>query len=201
MFVIAETQIEEQVVQERFACDLSKCKGACCTLPGGRGAPLDDDEIAELQRAMPSAKKYLSQKHRDAIDQIGSHEGIFGSYATTCIDDRECVFVFYDDGIARCSLEKAYQSGETQWRKPLSCHLFPIRISRGTVQRVRYEKISECAPGRTSGREQDVPLYEYLRDPLIRKFGESWYKEFLDECQRRNLVTAIPAERNIQQIK
>ncbi|MBI1802880.1 MAG: DUF3109 family protein [Ignavibacteriae bacterium] len=186
MFIIGEAVVEEEIARARFACDLQQCHGACCTLPGGRGAPLDDSELAEIEQAYPVVRKYLSQKHLQAAEQHGLFEGVPGSYATTCIDDRDCMFVYYEQDVARCSLEKAYLNGETAWRKPLSCHLFPIRISSGSVERVRYEKISECAAGRKAGQKHNVPLYEYLKEPLVRKFGEQWYERFREECRQHD---------------
>lgn len=184
MFAIGEIIIEEPVTKARFACDLLQCKGACCTLPGGRGAPLDDAEVDELRNAVPFALKYLDDDHRQSIERLGMFEGVPGSYATTCIDDKDCVFVFYESGIARCSLEKAFLNGETHWKKPLSCHLFPIRVSSGKTPRIRYEKISECEPARIKGENENIPLYEYLQEPLTRKFGKEWYDEFHNACRQ-----------------
>ena len=96
------------------------------------------------------------------------------------------MFVYYEEGIARCSLEKAYMNGETQWRKPLSCHLFPIRVAKNTATLLRYEKISECAGAKIKGRREDIPMYEFLKDPLVRKYGEEWYEKFRSECERRD---------------
>ncbi len=185
MFIIGEATIEEPVAYERFSCDLEKCKGACCTLSGGRGAPLEDHEVLELKKAFPFAKKYLSEQHLRAIEVNGMSEGYPGNYATSCIDDKDCVFVYYEHGIARCSVEKAYLNGETAWRKPLSCHLFPVRISNGTV---RYEKISECVPAVRRGKEENVPMYDFLKEPLVRRFGQQWYDTFRAECMRRELL-------------
>jgi hypothetical protein len=186
MFVIGEAVIEEEIAHERFACDLVKCKGACCTLPGGRGAPLEDAEVQELEGALPFARKYLSEQHLQHIKQAGIVEGTPGNYATVCIDDRDCVFVYYEEDIARCSLEKTYIDGETTWRKPLSCHLFPIRVTRNGSEAVRYEQISECSPAIDNGRRQNMPMYEFLKDPLVRKFGQEWYDEFHSTCEQRN---------------
>ncbi|MBI1806322.1 MAG: DUF3109 family protein [Ignavibacteria bacterium] len=188
MFVIGEAIVEEDLVHQPFVCDLDGCKGACCTLPGGRGAPLEDNEVQEIEQAYPKVKKYLSSRHMQAIEKLGMFEGGPGNFATACIDNKECVFVFYEDGIARCSFEKAFLRGETSWRKPLSCHLFPVRISKGVVERVRYEEIPECSPALRQGSLKDVRLYEFLKDPLIRKFGESWYNEFERECRRREPI-------------
>jgi len=186
MFIIGEAVIEESVARARFACDLQHCKGACCTLPGGRGAPLDDEEVIELEKAFPVVKKYLSEKSLQVIKQYGIFEGVPGSFATSCVDDRDCVFVLYDGDVARCSLEKAFLAGEITWRKPLSCHLFPIRIAPGNGERVRYEKITECAAGRANGEKNDIRLYDYLKEPLTRKFGLEWYGRFVAECRRRD---------------
>lgn len=186
MFIIGEAVIEEDVAHERFACDLAECKGACCTLPGGRGAPLMDEELDNLRQAAPQAFTYLSDRHREAIGRDGFMEGSPGNMATVCVDDRDCVFVFYEDGIARCSLEKAYFAGATTWRKPLSCHLFPIRISHGSRDRLRYERLPECEPARKKGRIEGMPVFEYLKDALVRAYGQSWYERFAEECRRRS---------------
>src|SRR5258706_5756564 len=108
MFVIGEVVVEDQIVHERFACNLSECKGACCTLPGGRGAPLEESEVEELQRAYPAARQFLSERHRNYIDEFGMFEDISGTIATTCIDNRDCVFVYYENEVARCAIEQAY---------------------------------------------------------------------------------------------
>ena len=184
MFTIGEAKIEDNIAQERFACDLQQCQGACCTLPGGRGAPLEDAETEELTRVFPVVKKYLSEKHLRIAEQYGVYEGYPGSYATTCVTEKDCVFVFYDNGVARCSIEKAYNKGEIRWRKPLSCHLFPIRISTFRGERLRYERIAECKPAVERGKKENVPLYEFLKTALIRRFGEEWYNSFAAECRR-----------------
>src|ERR1041385_3466296 len=102
MFVVGEAVIDEAVAQARFACDLEQCRGACCTLPGGRGAPLIDEECG-------------------VIGLDGLFEGVSGQFSTTCVNDRDCVFVYYEGNVARCSLEKAWLNGESGWRKPVSC--------------------------------------------------------------------------------
>src|ERR1041384_3859384 len=192
MFTVGEVMVEEEIAHARFACDLPNCRGACCTLPGGRGAPLMDSELAELGRAFGAAAKYLPDEHRRAIEKEGMFEGVPGSYTTTCLNDRDCVFVYYEGRVARCALERAYQNGEASWRKPLSCHLFPIRISSGPAETVRYEKIAECSAGRALGREADVPLYDFLKESLVRHFGQAWYEEFRAECIRRDPQKAHP---------
>jgi hypothetical protein len=182
MFVIGEAVVEEEVRKASFCCDLQACRGACCTLPGGRGAPLENDETLEIEKAYPIARQFLSDTSRRAIEAQGMFDGVPGDLATTCIDMRECVFVFFEDGIARCAFERAYEKGLTDWRKPLSCHLFPIRVRHFGRDFVRYEEIDECAPGRASGEERKVPLSNFLREPLTRKYGEKWYAQFIKRC-------------------
>jgi len=186
MFIIGEALIEEDIARERFACDLPQCRGACCTLPGGRGAPLEDEEVVEIQRAFPFAKHYLSPKHLDAIERFGMVEGSPGNHATMCIDEKDCVFVFYEGAIAKCAWEKAYHEGKTGWRKPLSCHLFPLRISNGSTDRIRYEHLRDCHAAVERGTRDRIPLYEFLRDALVRKYGEEWYARFREACRERD---------------
>jgi hypothetical protein len=195
MFVVGEAVIDETVAQARFACDLEQCKGACCTLPGGRGAPITDAEVEELRRAFPLAAQYLSEEHRRLIARDGFFEGLPGHYSTVCVNDRDCVFVFYEGSVARCSLEKAYLNGETRWRKPISCHLFPLRVSEGGAHFVNYERLPECSPARRLGEASNVPLSLYLKDALIRRYGAAWYEEFRIECGRREHPGPPPAGR------
>ena len=196
MFVISEIMVDERIAETNFSCDLQQCKGACCTMPGGRGAPLEDHEVAEVERSMPFATEYLSARHREAIERIGSVEGFEGSYATVCIDDRACVFVYYEGDVARCSLERAYFEGKSKFRKPISCHLFPIRVSRDNAPVLRYEEIPHCRPAKERGNAEGVPLPLFLRDALTRSFGARWYNKFLEACREirrtRPHMTTIP---------
>jgi Fe-S-cluster containining protein len=177
MFVIGEATVQEDVVSVKFACDHSRCKGACCTMKGGNGAPLLDEEIEKIQKAAPFARRYLSETHKQLLDELGFYEGKPGDYSTLCLYDRACVFVYYEGEIARCSLERAYIEGLTDWIKPMSCHLFPVRISNGTGTTLRYERISECSPGRDRGKREGISLPEFLEDSLRRRFGTEWYEE------------------------
>ena len=183
MFVIGEAVIDEAVTQSSFCCDLDTCKGACCCIEGGRGAPLEDDEVLEIEKAYPAVKQYLSRKSIQIIESSGLYDGSPGDFATACVDHQECVFTFFENGVARCSFERAYDEGKTDWRKPLSCHLFPIRIRKLGKDFVRYEQIDECRGGRERGKSEEVMLYDFLREPLIRKYGEQWYYKFLNYCK------------------
>jgi hypothetical protein len=176
MFIIGEAIVQRDVTDSKFSCDLHKCKGACCTMEGGRGAPLLDGEIAQIEKALPFAREYLDDRHRLHIERYGFYDGYPGDYATACIDEKACVFVYYDDGIARCSLDRAFNNGGTSWKKPISCHLFPIRISNGNPVMVRYERIPECGAGIKKGLRENTALIEFLEEPLRRRFGNEWYE-------------------------
>jgi hypothetical protein len=185
MMILGEAVVDNAVTQTLFRCDLEKCKGACCCLTGGRGAPLTNDEAAEIREAYPTVKEYLSAASVERSETAGCVEGTRDDYATMCIDDRECVFAVFDNGIARCALEKAHMDGRLNWRKPLSCHLFPARIRHFGRDFVRYEQIEECQPGRDRGSREEVPLHVFLREPLERKYGAPWYRSLLDAAAQR----------------
>jgi hypothetical protein len=178
---VAEILVDTDIPGAEFCCDLPACKGACCTLEGGRGAPLDDAEAEEIRKALPFVLPSLPRRSAEEIARRGPVEGNPGDMATVCVDNRECVFAIFEQGVAACSLERAHLAGATSWRKPLSCHLFPIRVRRNgrTAPPVlRYEQIAECAPGRARGAREGVRLSAFLKDPLARAFGLSWYEAF-----------------------
>ncbi|HLX11661.1 MAG TPA: DUF3109 family protein [Bacteroidota bacterium] len=183
MITVGNITVDEDIASAPFACDLKKCHGACCTMAGGRGAPLEDSEVEQIMKAVPIAKEYLSKEHLAVLESDGCVEGEAGDYTTVCVDNRACVFVYYSEGIARCSIEKAYLDGKLGFRKPISCHLYPIRVAEFDKQRIYYQRISECSPGRSKGKRDGTPLYEFLREPLIRKYGEQWYLEFVSKCR------------------
>ncbi|HLF20017.1 MAG TPA: DUF3109 family protein, partial [Bacteroidota bacterium] len=178
--------------------DLNACKGACCTLPGGRGAPLLDSEINEIQKAFPLIQKYLGPDHRHRIEEKGLFEGSDGDYTTPCYKNRACVFVTYEQGIAKCSFEKSFMNGEISWRKPLSCHLFPIRVERGTQDKLRFEFISECIPALDKGNLEDTYLSDFLKEALVRAYGELWYENFLELCDAARSGQTVGAERGVE---
>ena len=190
MFIIGEAFVDDDVARASFCCDLAVCKGACCSLAGGRGAPLEDFEVSEIDRAYPIVKKYLSERHIRTIEALGLVEGRPGDFATTCISDCECVFTCFEENIAHCAFEKAFLEGQTGWRKPLSCHLFPIRVRRFGREFVRYEQIEECRAGRERGQKEQIMLYDFLRTSLVRKYGYSWYRSFHEHCTTQTVTRA-----------
>ncbi len=173
MFIIGQVTVEKDVMTSSFCCDISACKGACCTLEGGRGAPLEDNEVNSIRDAFEAVRPMLSEESLNAISKQGLVEGNAGDYVTPCINENECVYAIIENGIASCSFERAYLRGLTSWRKPISCHLFPIRRSRSN--HLRYEQIRECSPGRDFGKNKKIALHEFLREPLTRIYGNDWF--------------------------
>lgn len=175
-------RVDADITKTRFACDLDRCKGACCTMPGHRGAPLLDDELEEIEKAYPAVRKYLSYRHKDTIDERGWMQGRRGDYSTQVVDQKACVFVIFENGIASCAFEKAFLNREIQWRKPISCHLFPIRVRKEPPYSLRFESIGECQPAVERGQREDIPLWKFLETALVRAYGKEWYKDFADYC-------------------
>lgn len=184
MVLIGAAAVEDDVLSAEFACDLGECRGACCVLEGGRGAPLNDGELPELERAFGAAAAYIPPAGLEVIHRVGLWEGFPGDFVTPCVGRRECVYAWFDGPVARCALERAYLEGRTGWRKPLSCHLFPLRIARRGGDHVRYERIPECLGGRVRGVREHIPLLNFLREPLVRQYGESWYMDLLRRSGR-----------------
>lgn len=173
--------IHEDVVNEEFVCDLTRCKGACC-VQGSAGAPLEQDELEVLVDIYNKVKDYLPPEGRATIEREGAFVTDFeGDYTTPCVNgDEECAYtVFSADGTASCGIEKAWADGKIAFRKPISCHLYPIRVTRyPEFELLNYDKWSAvCSPACELGKKLKVPLYEFLKDPLIRKYGQKWYNE------------------------
>jgi hypothetical protein len=180
---IQDIAIDPVIPGLRFRCNVNRCKGACCTIPGGRGAPLLDSEVTEIQGAFPAVRKHLSERHLQVIEERGMFEGEAGNLVTTCVDNEACVFVTYERDIARCSFEKAFLAGEIGWRKPLSCHLFPIRIDRGLQEQIRFEYLEHCRHALDEGAAVNMLFSDFAGDALIRAYGEEWYRRFREYCR------------------
>jgi len=177
LLVIDSVAVEGSLLDRKFACDLLKCKGACCSLPGGRGAPLLDSEIEQIRDTLPEVLPMLSEEKQSAIKRHGFYEGNPGDYATTCIDDKDCVFVYRENGIAKCAIERAFNKGKVNFRKPISCHLYPIRVNRFGGDILRYHEIAECKPAVMKGETEKVNVIEFVKNALTRLYGEDWYNK------------------------
>ena len=177
--------IDHRVFDVKFKCNLEVCRGSCCTLKGAGGAPILDIEVMKIQSNVNIAKKYLSEKNKNVLDNEGFLEGEKGNYSINSVDDEDCVFSFYENGIAKCSFQKAFYNNETDFIKPISCHLFPLRISGNKRNIIRYEKISECEDALTYGNEQNITLFEFAKDPLIKEYGRDFYNDLQEKFLRR----------------
>lgn len=166
--------IQNELFSAPFSCDLIKCKGACCTIKSDLGAPLNKEEIPQIEEVYKEALPLLPAEHRKMIEKDGFWEEVDGYLYTKSYNERACVFVYYDGEIARCALEKNYFDGKTAFRKPISCHLYPIRINDFGGDALRYHKMDECAPARSRGRDVRTTVYEFSRDSLTRKYGSDW---------------------------
>lgn len=168
-------RIDSKIISTRFACDLASCKGACCTFPGGSGAPVLPEEQETLLQAWEAVSSRVPEAHRDEVRRLGLfvHDG--QEMTLRCHDDRACVFVFYDGDVAKCAIQQAHFEGEFHWPKPESCHLFPVRVRGKKRDQLRFETFSECAPAFAAGEAQDVSLVEFLKEPLRRVFGDAFY--------------------------
>lgn len=185
MIEIGKTLVSDDVVQEAFVCDLNKCKGACC-VEGDLGAPLEVDELPRINEVIELVKPYLSEEAVTILEKEGGYVlDEDGDYSTTTIHGKECVFAFYDpNGILKCSIEQAHKEGKTDFKKPISCHLYPIRISTlPDFEALNYDRWQICSPACDLGKELKVPVYKFLKEALIRRYGEDWYLELEDRVK------------------
>lgn len=179
MIEIGGTIISRDIFEEHFLCDLLKCKGACC-IEGDSGAPLKKEEAEIIKQEYPNFKEYISGKHKHEIQKQGfSVIDSDGDLVTPLINNRQCVYTLTDkNGILKCAIEKAFFEGKTSFRKPVSCHLFPIRITEyKKYDAVNYQELAICIPGKECGKSAKLPLYKFLKEPLVRNYGDEWYKE------------------------
>ncbi|MDZ4752214.1 MAG: DUF3109 family protein [Flavobacteriales bacterium] len=180
MIIVGETLVSEELFEECFVCDLQACKGACC-VEGESGAPLENDELDELEAVYEIVKPYMREEGIQAIEEKGlytvDHDG---DLVTTLVGDHgACSFVVYDShGIAKCALEQAYLDGKTTWKKPISCHLYPVRLANlKDYTAVNYHRWQLCKPACECGSKLQVRVFQFLKEPLTRRFGEEWFKE------------------------
>ena len=179
MLQIENTIISPDLISERFVCDLASCKGACC-IEGDNGAPLEENEIEIIEQLLPVVWDDLTEVSRGVIRK----KGFFyidedNEPVTSIVNGRECVFTYTDEnGICKCAIEKAFREGKTDFYKPVSCHLYPVRLQKNReFTAVNVHKWSVCECARIQGKNLGVPVYKFLKEPLIRKFGVEWYSQ------------------------
>ncbi|MEY2950868.1 MAG: hypothetical protein RLZZ248_2069 [Bacteroidota bacterium] len=184
MFEIEQVLVSDAIFEEKFHCNLNACKGACC-IEGDYGAPLETSELHLLEELYPLIEPYLSSEGKKAI---GEH-GLFTfykedkSYGTPLIEGGACAYVTFKDGIAQCGIEKAYLDKKINFKKPISCHLYPIRIThlkKSGKEAINYDEWSICKDACSLGKEMKLPVYQFLKEAIIRKFGQSFFRALDD---------------------
>ncbi|MFT6797461.1 MAG: hypothetical protein ACJART_002612 [Maribacter sp.] len=179
MFQLGKTIVSEEIIENDFVCNLSACKGACC-VDGDAGAPLEDKETEILVDIYAKVKPFLRAEGIKVIEEEGAFvKGDDGEWETPLINGSECAYAFFDDkNTAKCGIEEAYNQGKIKFKKPVSCHLYPVRIHEYTeLTAVNYHKWEICDPACSLGEELQVPVYKFVKEALIRKFGKDWYSE------------------------
>ena len=183
---IAGVLISSDIMTEQFCCDYEKCKGICC-VEGDAGAPVTLEEIAEMENALDAVWPELSASAQSVIDQQGvAYADKDGDMVTSIVRGRDCVFTCYNGDSCLCALEKVYRAGKTKFCKPISCSLYPIReknFGNGLIG-LNYHRWDVCKDARKKGKALNLPVYKFLKEPLIRRFGQEWYQELCDVAQQ-----------------
>lgn len=177
MIEINDTLVSDDLLDQQFVCNLSACKGACC-IEGDSGAPLEEEECSLMEESYNAVKPYMTPEGIEQVEKQGNF--VFdsdGDLSTPLVNDRECAYVYRDDaGITKCAVEKAYLNNETSFRKPISCHLFPVRLKQyKSFTAVNVQLIEICSDACELGEKLKVPVYKFLEQPLIKRFGQKWF--------------------------
>jgi hypothetical protein len=185
MIKVGEVLVSDDIKEVEFVCHLEKCKGACC-VEGELGAPLEEAELPVMHEIQDKIKPYLTPEGIKAIEEQGPYIlDEDGDYSTPTIGGKECAYALYDQqGVLKCGIEQAYLDGKVSFRKPISCHLYPIRITQKKgFEAVNYHKWSICSAACSYGKSLQVPLYKFLKEPLVRKYGQGWYDELVRQIE------------------
>lgn len=171
--------LSDDIKEKFFVCDLDKCKGACC-VEGDLGAPLQENELLIMDAIYEKVEPYLSEEGKAAIKEQGKYLlDEDGDYSTPTIGEKECAYAIYDEkGILKCGIEQAYLDGKINYKKPISCHLYPIRAKKyDEFEALNYDQWHICSPACELGQKLGIPVYKFLKDALTRKYGEEWYEK------------------------
>lgn len=188
MFQLGKTIVSEEILEKEFVCNLGACKGACC-VEGEAGAPLEEDELEALREDFDNIKPFLRENGLKAIQDQGLYTTTdLGEYETPLVEGRECAYVIYNDKKqAMCGIEEAFNNGATEFTKPISCHLYPIRIRQySQFAAINYHKWEICDDACALGTELQIPVYRFVKNALVRKFGEKWFKELEEVADKFN---------------
>ncbi len=194
MFQLGKTIVSEDIIDNDFVCNISACKGACC-IDGDAGAPVEAQETEILQGIYPKVKPFLRPEGIAAIENQGVYTvSEDGEFETPLIDGKDCAYVIFDTNkVALCAIEEAYNQGEISWKKPVSCHLYPVRVQDySEFSAVNYHKWQICDDACTLGKSLQVPIYKFVKEALIRKFGEDWYTELEQVASKKTHKKEAP---------
>lgn len=186
MILVDNAVLSDDIKENFFVCDLEACKGACC-VEGDAGAPLEDEETKIIEEIYPIVKDYITDEGRKAIEEKGTwvidKDGDKGT--PTIGDNQECAYALRDDrGILKCGIEQAYLDKKIEYKKPISCHMYPIRVTKyDDFDALNYDRWDICDPACQLGSSLKVPIYKFLKDALIRKYGEDWYEKLVKEIE------------------
>ncbi|NCC99138.1 MAG: DUF3109 family protein [Bacteroidia bacterium] len=178
MLAIGDTIVSLDVLTQEFLCNINHCKGICC-VEGDSGAPITKEEAEIIENLLSELKPYLTKEALDVIDRQGvAYTDIEGEFVISIVNDKECVFTYKENGIWKCAIERLYTEGKINFKKPISCHLYPIRLKQyRKFMAVEYHKWEVCSHACVEGKRIKLPVYKFLKEPLIRRFGEAWYAE------------------------
>jgi len=190
MLSIDHVIISDEVLNQYFACDILACKGRCC-IEGDAGAPLEEEEVSILEDFLDEIKPYMLPESIQAVEQNGvfdyDEDGIL---VTPLIHDKECVFVYFEENVAKCAVEKAFSEGKIDFRKPISCHLYPIRVKKfDYYERLDYHCWEVCEAARKQGKHLKISVFDYLYEPLSRRYGKEWIEKVKKNFSRFQLFT------------
>jgi uncharacterized protein DUF3109 len=191
MIIIQDKLVSNDIIEKQFMCNLNACKGACCW-EGDFGAPLEDDEIEIIQNNYQKIKPFLTKEGRKAIREKGKYTYFEepAENGTTLLENGACAYMTYDHkGIAQCGIETAHKAGAIDFKKPISCHLYPIRVvkdDQSSFEALNYDKWDICSAACQKGKEQKMPVYQFVKDAIIRNYGESFYEELDAAAQHLN---------------
>jgi hypothetical protein len=187
MLQIKDTLISQDLIEKKFCCNLEKCKGACC-VKGDAGAPLSQEEVELLPKIIDKITPFLRKAGSESIAEMGAHVIDDENEAVTpLVGGKECAYVVFDNGIAKCGIERAFEAGAISFRKPVSCHLYPVRLRKyHQFVAVNYDRWEICEPARAHGENLNLPVYEFVREALIRRFGKDWFMHLKVAARKLN---------------
>ena len=185
MIIVDDKIVSDDIVKIMFSCDLAACHGDCC-VEGDEGAPLEEEEIGIIEDALEEVAPFMRPEGLKVVDNTGVFDyGAEGDYVTPLVNDHECAFVYFENGISFCAIEKAYREGKIDFIKPISCHLYPIRITEySDFIAINYHEWPICSSALEYGKQHGIAVYQSLKEPLIRKYGADWYQKLEQEIEK-----------------